>query len=167
MLSPPQKETVVCVMSLYCPILRRFFDNSETMHAARLAELGFVPYPLANTSVAGPAFDHLNASMHHVLGTLMPSRDFYGKREEVRVRLQRLICTCDAIPPTTELVVFGSSRNNFGNDGADLDMCLHYAPEEPIPTGDNRGEFLHSQVLFVLTRMESSCSIVCFDRIVD
>jgi hypothetical protein len=139
MLSPPQKETVLSVMSLYCPILRRFFDNSESMNAARLTELGFVPYPPVNTSMAGPVFEHLNASMHQVLDKLMPSRDFYVKREEARVRLQRLICSCDAVPPTTELVVFGSSRNNFGNDEADLDMCLHYAPEDPIPTGDDRG----------------------------
>ena len=157
MLSPQQKETVTSVMDLYCPILKRFFQNTAAMDISRFNELGFVPAPPVHTSRAGPAIPYLNESMKSVLADLMPSEEFYPRREEVRVRLQRLICTCDSVPPTTELVVFGSSRNNFGNDGADLDMCLHYAPGENIPTGDDRGAIPCSSTHLDFNVVNSDC----------
>lgn len=139
MLSASQQDTVCSVMTLYCPILKRFFNDSAARNAAYLRDIGFYPAPPRAVRVVSSVLGPLNNSILHALGDIMPSRDFYPRREEVRCRLQNLLCSRGVVPPTTELVVFGSSRNNFGSDRADLDMCLHYGAEEALPTGEGRG----------------------------
>ena len=139
MLSASQKDTVCSVMSLYCPILKRFFNDSAARNAACLRDIEFYPAPPCAVHIVSSVLGPLNNSIRHALGDIMPSRDFYRRREEVRCRLQNLICSNGVVPSTTELIVFGSSRNNFGSDSADLDMCLHYGAEGALPTGEERG----------------------------
>jgi hypothetical protein len=62
--------------------------------------------------------------IEEMLPRLMPGLDFNDKRERIRLALEQAIQSTDVVPPNTRVALYGSSRNNFGNDNADLDMCL-------------------------------------------
>lgn len=95
--------------------------------------------------------DAVTASIQSLVPSLFPSPSFLADREALRKRLEAIIVQGLAqrtrskgdagadskgimavvghaadplMPPGASLQMFGSSRNNFGNDSADLDMCL-------------------------------------------
>ena len=76
--------------------------------------------PCATAPVAAA----LNTAINDLLPTLLPSADFPTVRENARVRIQTILLESGLVPAGTEIGVFGSSRNNFGSNEADLDMCL-------------------------------------------
>jgi len=155
MLTPAQKETVLSVMSLFCPILRRFFNHGTELEAARQMDLGFNPSPPMQTKFAARAISHLNDTIASRLREFLPSRDFYEIREAVRCRLQEILHRGGVIPRSACVEVFGSSRNNFGSDGADLDMCLQYIPGSHVPAGDDRVKVMdHLGEVLIAARME-------------
>ena len=124
--------------TLYCPILHRFFLSLPSMNAARIAELGFLPStifsPLFSNSPQASKqhlqqpprtipFDQtkvmaLESHIHRILPSLMPSADFASKRERIRLALQDTVRASGIVPDTTEVALYGSSMNNFGNDDA-------------------------------------------------
>jgi DNA polymerase sigma len=55
------------------------------------------------------------------------------QREMVRSHLENIVQQCDAFPPGTRVMVFGSSANGFGSPSSDLDMCLQLPPDIKMP----------------------------------
>eukprot|EP00604_Paraphysomonas_vestita_P004309 CAMPEP_0174825526 /NCGR_PEP_ID=MMETSP1107-20130205/42847_1 /TAXON_ID=36770 /ORGANISM="Paraphysomonas vestita, Strain GFlagA" /LENGTH=1022 /DNA_ID=CAMNT_0016057229 /DNA_START=951 /DNA_END=4020 /DNA_ORIENTATION=- len=145
MLSPPQKQSVVSIMNLYCQFERRFFDNLNDMYLVRKMDFGFVPCPALNTNATTIAARALSNVMKQKLNSLIPSpRDFSQRREDARIRLKNQLCQRGVIPPSADLIVFGSSMNNFGSESADLDMCLYYGDIKTIPIGEQRREVMEA-----------------------
>eukprot|EP01041_Mallomonas_annulata_P004985 gene4985-9961_t len=121
------QRTVIAVMNFFCPLQNRFFESQESMDSARLSRLHFLPSPMAPigmSCVAPPVVTALNKSISELLPKLWPSHDFSISRETTKLRIQAILQSSGILPFGTELGIFGSSRNNFGSDGADLDMCL-------------------------------------------
>jgi hypothetical protein len=146
MLSPPFRQTVTSYLNQFCQFERRFFDNLDDMYATRNLDFGFIPCPALATITTSAAARALSVVVKQRLENLMPtSMDFYFRREEVRTRLRNQLCERHVLPPTADLVVFGSSRNNFGSEGADLDMCLQYGDAATIPVGgEERGAVMEA-----------------------
>jgi hypothetical protein len=132
-LSPQHQTTISAVIRFFCPLLERFFESQEKMDSQRLLKLKFTPATMISLSsnssstisfMSDFAYITLNQSINEILPSLWPSDDFFINRENVRCRIQSLLLASGIIPNGTEIGIFGSSRNNFGSDGADLDMCL-------------------------------------------
>eukprot|EP00607_Mallomonas_marina_P002659 CAMPEP_0182437790 /NCGR_PEP_ID=MMETSP1167-20130531/85285_1 /TAXON_ID=2988 /ORGANISM="Mallomonas Sp, Strain CCMP3275" /LENGTH=567 /DNA_ID=CAMNT_0024630833 /DNA_START=1036 /DNA_END=2739 /DNA_ORIENTATION=- len=127
LLSTDHQRTISAVMSFFCPLQNRFFESQESMENARMKRLGFNTAPMIPIGVPCASMSvitALNRSINDLLPSLWPSHDFALKREAARLRIQQMLCSSGVLPLGTDLCVFGSSRNNFGSDGADLDMCL-------------------------------------------
>jgi hypothetical protein len=145
MLTLPFKQQVSTMLNQFCQFERRFFDNVSDMYATRRLDFGFVPCPALATQATTAASRSLSIVMKERVGSLIPtSGDFYARREEVRTRLRTYLCERAVIPPTADLVVFGSSRNNFGSEGADLDMCLQYGDANTTPIGEERSAVMEA-----------------------
>lgn len=145
MLTAPFKQNVATIMSQFCQFERRFFDNLRDMNSTRNMDFGFVPCPPLQSNMTSNAARTLSTTIHQRVGNLIPtSMDFYHRREEVRTRLRKQLCERSVIPSTADLVVFGSSRNNFGSDSADLDMCLQYSDVSTIPLGEQRATVMEA-----------------------
>lgn len=145
MLTPPFKQNVVAMMNQFCQFERRFFDNLRDMYSTRSMDFGFVPCPPLQSHATSNAARSLSSAIKQRVGTLIPtSLDFYYRREEVRTRLRTQLCERSVIPSTADLVLFGSSRNNFGSDSADLDMCLQYSDASTVPIGEQRATVMEA-----------------------
>ena len=145
MLSPSFRQSVTSHLNQFCQFERRFFDNLNDMYATRSLDFGFIPCPAIATTATSAAARALSTIMKQRLENLMPSSvDFNSRREEVRARLKKQLCQRHVIPVTADLVVFGSSRNNFGSEGADLDMCLQYGDAATVPIGEERGTVMEA-----------------------
>lgn len=136
LLNEQLERRVLDTLACYCPILHRFFATKGDMEAERVGDLHFKPAELTDYSSDSQFVTAFTRSIQSKLPKLLPSADFFPRRYEARQRIQRILVDTGVIPPTTELAIFGSSMNNFGSDGADLDMCLVYYPENSIPVMD-------------------------------
>jgi terminal uridylyltransferase len=157
MLTAKQRAGVHTVIGLYCPLLSRFFRKFQDLQSACTKEIGFEPAPLDPSfrALSGQpdqqlgrkcrdVLDNLTHSVSRVASELMPPPSFAAEREDIRLRLQQMIRASGVVPQSCTLVLFGSSKNNFGAVGADLDMCLQYQRGEDMPTGDERGEVIEA-----------------------
>lgn len=151
MLSGEQRAGVNKVLGLYSPLLGRFYRTFSELQEACSREIGIVPAPLDPTfqMLCVPSNSHakrartvLQALSRDVMEAskyLMPPKSFDSDRERIRKRIQNYICSSGVVPPNCSVMLFGSSKNNFGAAGADLDMCLLYPKGEKVPMGEDRG----------------------------
>jgi terminal uridylyltransferase len=157
MLTAEQRSGVHSVIGLYCPLLSRFFKSFSDLQKACIKEIGFEPAPL-DPSFRSLCFQpdrelnlrsravlqDLTRAIATVARQLIPPPSFATEREEIRHRLQQLMRASGVVPITCSLVLFGSSKNNFGAAGADLDMCLQYQHGEVLPVGEERSRVIEA-----------------------
>jgi len=112
--------------ALWCPFTEEFYPSPAAKHAYYLEQwqVDFLQTP--PQTIPPSVAQALTVEMNALLPSLYPSSAFFQTREEVRARIEALLPSLggDVFPPGTRLRVFGSSANNFGNDAADLDMCV-------------------------------------------
>jgi hypothetical protein len=127
LLSPERVKTLSMLTTVFCPLLNRFFPSPDVIQRARLLRFGHImsPFPSILTAQSiNVASKALMREMEAKLATLFPSNDFWTQRDEVRMRLLSWLSRSGAISGTLTLEIFGSSKNGFGSNGADLDMCI-------------------------------------------
>ena len=103
------------------------------MNTFRITELGFLPTPqFIPFPMPSPQFSSLSHTfdkrkvriadvlISEILPTLMPSVGMDEKREIVRMCVQDAIRMSGVVPSATEVALYGSSKNNFGNDNAGM-----------------------------------------------
>jgi len=134
------------MLELLCPISQRFFSSHEALLQHQQDTFGYTFInPLRPGIILGnlpvQLLDELSQSMHSLLPKLLPTPDFDARREGVRYGLEKIILSSlqqtggffgdnksltplSVVPAGCSLHLFGSSRNGFGADGSDLDMCL-------------------------------------------
>ena len=164
------KHTIKALECLYCPILKRYFASADDISAHRTKAFEFSP-SINHLSGSGymELLPALNTELRRILPNLVPSVDFALIREKTRARLELDLTSMNLIPVGTRLAIYGSSANNFGSDGADLDMCLIF-PVGLIVTQDEKGPIIDkiSEVLIkmgmkdVKTRSTARIPIVQF-----
>ncbi|CAM9391220.1 unnamed protein product [Pylaiella littoralis] len=115
--------------STFCSFEERYFDTPQALAKHHRDDFGFTPSKARVEDIDQTVLLSLADQMSALLPQLLPSADFEDKRERVRVSLERSLMKQlpEMIPKGSTLRVFGSSINGFGNDGADLDMCIEYA----------------------------------------
>lgn len=134
LLSEHMRDVVARQQSLWCPHLQRYFRDAEHMQQYRIEEIGFnvaldgTHFRAADGDVVREAVGRINASIEQLLPKLLPRADFQVTRENAVAQLQRALLTENAVPPGTEVALYGSSNNSFGSDGADMDMTLIFPP---------------------------------------
>jgi uncharacterized membrane-anchored protein YjiN (DUF445 family) len=149
------KQVVLSIESLFCPLLNRYFSTMEIKNSTRHLEFGFIPSSPASSSTVSNnnnrnnnnnnnrnnndynQFDSnillaIERSINDLLPSLLPSNDFHTKRENARMRIEQGIRSSNVVPITTQIIIYGSSRNNFGTDSSDLDMCMVLPNDEYI-----------------------------------
>lgn len=139
-----ESQKVYCEESLkrYSVFLHRHFASPDDMAAGVLAELGFTPAPLVFTvpevmrEFRGIVFPAVAGAISELLPTYMPGPEFDNSREAIRARIERTLNNCGILPDGTTVVLYGSSKNNFGSNSADLDMCLMLPLGRDVPTDD-------------------------------
>ena len=130
--------------SMHCPHLQRYFSSPLHMHQARTEEFGFLPAANSTASLyaanSGPRVDSVwnefNNAIVKVLPNLLPQANFHHIRESAVAQLQSALIAEGAIPPHTEVALYGSSNNSFGSDGADMDMTLLFPPHIHVSAED-------------------------------
>mmetsp|Transcript_30242 Transcript_30242/g.43219 ORF Transcript_30242/g.43219 Transcript_30242/m.43219 type:complete len:592 (-) Transcript_30242:83-1858(-) len=135
MLTPSFQNQLSNLNSLFCPLLQKFYRSFNHINIARKDEFGFIPAPMSAV-VKGSSCDAqvAEAAIQQLVSRISPSSEaFLSKRFVACKQLQQaLVLHCaDAtgfLPMNTELAIYGSSANNFGAEGADLDMCLILPP---------------------------------------
>jgi len=86
-------------------------------------------------------FNRLSQSMCQLYQEVyMTSDQIHREREMVRARIESIVSQCDAFPPGTRVVVFGSAANGFGSPSSDLDMCLQLPPNTKLARNDDEEE---------------------------
>ena len=145
MLTDNQRVDVLRSEKLFCTIFNRFFDSEQSMAGGRLRELGFVPAPARDLGALGDLggdegrsrqLAALDASITELLPTMMPAADFESKREAIRLSIEEALISSGSVPPRTHVALYGSSRNHFGSDDADMDMCLMLPLGHDVSTED-------------------------------
>ena len=144
LLPAPQQRALEMILNFFCPIQRRFFESTEAMEKSLVGYLGFAPgSPRVVTNVPYAeqlkVFSALNNSISESLPGWFPAYDFSLKREAIRLRLLHMLLENKVLPTGSELVIFGSSRNNFGMDSSDLDMCILYPNNDLNPSRTSGG----------------------------
>jgi hypothetical protein len=127
LLSPERVKTLSMLTTVFCPLLNRFFPAPDAIQRARLLRFGHIMAPFPTTLTAqsiNVASKVLIREMEAKLATLFPSNDFWTRRDEIRMRLLSWLSRSGAISGNLTLEIFGSSKNGFGSNGADLDMCV-------------------------------------------
>ena len=77
-----------------------------------------------NSTTQNTTLNNLEKYMHDLLPTLLPPSSFAEERSRVCKRIELALIDRQAVPIGSTLHVYGSSANNFGSVGADLDMCI-------------------------------------------
>ncbi len=144
-LSPQQREYIKEAEARWCPFTEEFYASEQAKEQHYREAWGLVFNTLPANAIPPSICLSLSKEMDTVLPSLYPSPAFFQKREEVRARVEAMLPLLGEalFPPGTRLRVFGSSANNFGNDAADLDMCVTFPPETPMPAG-GAGEMIEA-----------------------
>jgi len=127
------KFSIAAIEELYCSIFNRYFSSFASRDAARVSDLGFVPEVPKNATFNESVLLKLDSSISSLMPTLLPQPDFHTKRESARLRIENALRGSGVVPSTTQIVLYGSSSNNFGSDGADLDMCMIFPIDFDVP----------------------------------
>ena len=100
----------------------------DHMQRARKLEWGFSPAidsaQSLHDSRGGSSWILINHSIEQLLPSLLPSDSFALVRITAVAQLQRALLSEQVIAPGTEVAMYGSSCNNFGSEGADMDLTL-------------------------------------------
>ncbi|CAN0356357.1 unnamed protein product, partial [Ectocarpus sp. 6 AP-2014] len=130
--------------STFCLFEEHYFETPQALAKHYKDDFGFTPSEARLEDIDQAVLSSLTDQMSALLPTLLPSPDFGEKREKVRASLERTLMKQlpKMIPKGSTLRVFGSSSNGFGNDGADLDMCIEYARGVQHP--DDAGALIES-----------------------
>lgn len=145
MVTPAVKEKIGAMESTYCMLLHRYFGNPEALTTARSEEFGFQPLvPRSDLPVNRQRIQDLDRAISQMLPTLFPKGDFDGIREDLRLRVQQALNKSQTLPLAAHITVsiYGSSKSNFGSDGADVDMCLALAGVPVMPIEEKRSLIL-------------------------
>jgi len=196
MLTETQRTYCISVEARYCRVLHRHFKSEEKMRNEWEEVFGFLPSLREQLSAVasaegGQGLEELSRapmtqscllskqnltlfdrSIVALLPSLLPSDDFDCKREGARLRIETAIrsgkATANILPPETTVELYGSSKNNFGSDNADLDMCLMLPPGHEIPVDEKPviielvGESLREAGMTVQPRPTARIPIVQF-----
>jgi terminal uridylyltransferase len=111
-------------LQAFCTVTFHFYESIDLMNSALKAEVGFSPappLPRGRTNVA--AVQLINDWVQGKLATLLPPPTYLLEREEAARRIQGVL-TSSHLFSACKVRLFGSSRNGFGSEGSDLDMCL-------------------------------------------
>ena len=116
------RQQAMTAETLFCAITQRFYKSYSSMNAARITEFGFLPSSSSSSSIS-QSLDRTQVRIadvrtYEILPTLMPSSNMDEKRETIRAYVQEAIRKSGVVPDTTEVALYGSSINNFGNDDA-------------------------------------------------
>ena len=109
------------------------------------------------------ALNNLSSAMGRLYEDVYMVADrIHQQREMVRARVESIVAKCNAFPPGTRVLVFGSSANGFGSPTSDLDMCLQLPPNTKLPgeLKDPTGAQAMAELARVLetTIMQSVCT---------
>ncbi len=91
------------------------------------------------------------------------------RRDVIRGRIELILLQAGIVPAQSQVLLYGSSNNNFGVESADLDMCLSF-PSGYSLTVEGKPRFLESLgrtltaagMLDVLVRSTARIPIVNF-----
>ena len=145
MLTESQKTYAEESLKRYSSVLHRHFPSPEEVVTGVVAEFGFrpsvkeLPPPASRVRV----YLALDKAIRELLPSLMPGQDFEHIRESARARIERTIRSCNILPEETTVALYGSSKNSFGSDTADLDMCLMLPPGRDVPL-DNKPNMIET-----------------------
>jgi hypothetical protein len=133
LLNDQEKTQINIIKELFCTIFNRFFNDNHNIklknrYSYYIKELGFIPtplYPLINP--VHPFIRARNAdrvqifetSIFNILPKLLPSTDFFQKRDNVRKSLQLIIETTSILPKGTMLALYGNFIDTF------IFKCIH------------------------------------------
>lgn len=164
MLPDPLRDAICAKQTFFCPHLQRYASNPRHLQQIRFEEYGFTAavdsqraFTIAeNTDNASyaHAWARLNASIDQLMPKLLPRADFQRVRETAVAQLQLALLTEHAVPPGTEVALYGSSNNSFGSDGADMDMTLLFPPSVHLNPDDK--PMVIERLAAVLTRIGMS-----------
>lgn len=121
LLNDHEKTQINMIKDLFCTIFHRFFNDNHTIklrsrYSYYIKELGFIPtplYPLINPihpNIRARSPDKVQifeSSIHNILPKLLPSSDFFQKRDNVRKSLQLIIESTNILPKGTILALYG------------------------------------------------------------
>jgi hypothetical protein len=139
LLSETVKDILHTKMNLFCSILNRFFKDEASLNQARLSEFGYIPaYPL-RVLPAGAKFPLLDRLLSVRAPSLFPPASFESDRDRLRSNLEAMINEGCVFPVSCKLHLYGSSSNMFGNESADVDMCLSFSPTFVVPAESKAG----------------------------
>ena len=137
MIPPDARQAVTQLEDLFCTLLNRYFVSHESRDLYRQSLFGFTPLNITGGhTVDADALAVLDATIKRVLPSLLPSKDFKELRAAVRARIEALLQQSGIIHPESTVAMYGSSCNNFGNDSADLDMCMVFPPTVTISAAE-------------------------------
>lgn len=153
-ISEKQKFVIKQLLDRFCPINKRFYRSHLEFRSSQFSFLHF--YPAVDTNLStfyqkNPAvFNHLDEAIENLLPKLIPNfAEFNSKREKAREQIERDLHSVGVLPSNVKLTLYGSSNNNFGTEGSDMDMCLVYpssspalSPEQKVELIENIGEAL-------------------------
>ncbi|CAN0346990.1 unnamed protein product [Ascophyllum nodosum] len=120
----------------FCPFEERYYDSPQALAEHYKEDFAFTPSSLPLEKIDPEVLHSLTEQMNALLPRILPSVDFSEERERVRARLEHVLLTHlpeTMFPRGSALRIFGSSGNGFGNDGADLNMCIEHACGESHP----------------------------------
>jgi DNA polymerase sigma len=143
-LHPELKQEIIQLNEFFCPLLGRFFKSIKDRESARFSCLGFVPSfekekattnnndsnnndstNFASSLISKKkALDSLDGLIASFLVEIIPKKEFYNERELFRLRLENLLKSSGVFIVNIDLILFGSSVNNFGMQYSDVDICV-------------------------------------------
>ena len=120
------KKSIIDIQDTYCHFSYRFYPSKARLLASRDETLGFSATDPSDYRLDPGRLNGLQKSIEKSLASIFPSSNFSSLRNDTRLRIQSILNESGVVPSKMLLSIFGSSQNNFGSDGADLDMCLFY-----------------------------------------
>eukprot|EP01031_Cornospumella_fuschlensis_P025581 gene25581-30890_t len=154
-LAPGLRTQLSCVLGCFCPVMKRLFASPNQMHEVRVASLGCRPVTLEEGRMVpwNVVCALLDGPLTAAALRLLPPASFSDAREKMRYELEGALRKQPGFPQAGRLLLYGSSSNNFGNEDADLDMCLVQQNEE---RSDEKMEALIRQLSHSLEQLGMS-----------
>lgn len=119
------QSNIIFTSAMYCSLLHRYFSDINKLNMARKDLFGFVPAQGSEQLILSSSSKlELEDSIQSILKDLYPNSDFINKRKITCSQLERSLISNGCLPAGTTIAIYGSSLNNFGSEGADMDMCL-------------------------------------------
>lgn len=129
-----QNMIVEYVRDRYSVITQKFYSSHTSLQQGILSELTYVPSPNIPThNYRYVSIDQMQRLDHIITQKYfidkMQSPQLEATKETIRADLESLLHNHGVISPSSILTIFGSSKNNFGTNESDLDMCLLFRDE--------------------------------------